>query len=105
MGSSRCNALLATYAEVIWEFVDREKPDLRQVFVLLEELEEGVSLRLDERGKLAQALQLINPEAGASVALDTLPKDSVMVFVAPYGDEPGIIVPLSRTGVKKEGSA
>lgn len=103
MGSSRCNALLAMYAEVIWEFVDREKADLDRVFVLLEESEQGVSLRLDERGKLAQGLQLVNPEAGASVALDVLPPDSVMVFVVPYGKEAAMVVPLPRKGLKKEG--
>lgn len=103
LASSRCNALLTMYAGVIWELVDREGADLDRVFVLLEEHEKGVSLMLDERGKLAQAMRLVNPEAAAAVALDELPEDTVMVFVAPYGNEPGAVVPLPRKGVKAQG--
>jgi hypothetical protein len=102
--SSRANALLALYANAIWERFDEEEADPEEAFVLVKELQDGVDICIKERDALANALRAINGRAADEIEAAELPEDTLMVMVVPLGGG-GLVVPLSREGKKMEGSA
>lgn len=105
MASSRANALLALYTDTIWKCFDEEDADPDEAFVLLEEEDDGVKIRIKNRETLASALRLVNQEVADQIESAELPPDSLMVMVVPLGGEGGMVVPLSREGAKIAGSA
>ena len=105
MASSRANALLALYADAIWARFDEDEADPEEAFVLVEEQDDGVAIRIKDREALADALRPINGPVADQIAAVELPPDTLMVMVVPLGEAGGLVVPLGRDGRRMAGSA
>lgn len=101
-----CKALLARHAKEIWSRFQEAKADRADAFALLIE-DEGsdVTIRIEDRCLLADALRGSGSAAADAIDFIDLPPGEIMVMVIPAGNQGAIVVPMGRDTVAFDGTA
>lgn len=101
-----CKALLARHAKEIWSRFQEAKADRAETFVFLLEDEGGeVTIRIEDRCVLADALRRSGSAAADAIDFADLPPGEIMVMVMPAGNKGAIVVPMGRDIVAFDGTA
>ncbi len=104
--AERCRSLLTLHARAIWARFDGAHADRAETFVLVSESDEGeVTIRLEDRCMLAEALRDSGNASADEIDFIDLPRDAIMVMIMPSGNMGALVVPFSRGPLDVNGSA
>lgn len=98
--AERCRSLLTLHARAIWARFDGAHADRSESFVLVSEGDDGdVTIRLEDRCMLAEALRESGSASADEIDFVDLPRDAIMVMLMPSGNMGALVVPFSRSAL------